>query len=137
MVGLGAELRIRYNERMNESWSRSLRTAAVSVALLSAIAAQQHGEAGSFTKQEQLRGSVTKEREWWDVLHYDLQLHVFPETKSLTDSNTIDFKVLNTSDRMQIDLRMQALPKQTPLGVIHSNTCFVARCLDTKDCLAC
>ena len=110
MVGLGAELLIRYNERMNESWSRSLRTAAVSVALLSAIAAQQHGEAGSFTKQEQLRGSVTKEREWWDVLHYDLQLHVFPETKSLSGSNTIDFKVLKASDRMQIDL-------QPPLNV--------------------
>ncbi len=58
-----------------------------------------------FTKQDQLRGSITREREWWDVLHYDLALGVFPDTKSLKGSNTIAFKVLKDGDRMQIDLQ--------------------------------
>lgn len=26
------------------------------------------------TRQETLRGSITPEREWWDVLHYHLQV---------------------------------------------------------------
>ena len=40
-----------------------------------------------FTRQDHLRGSITPEREWWDVLHYDLTLQVFPDAKSLKGSN--------------------------------------------------
>ena len=57
------------------------------------------------SKQEQLRGSVTAEREWWDVQHYDLALQVFPETKRLKGSNTIAFRTTKAGDRMQIDLQ--------------------------------
>ena len=46
------------------------------------------------TRQETLRGSVTPEREWWDVLHYHLQVEFLPETKRLKGSNTIIFKTL-------------------------------------------
>ena len=31
------------------------------------------------TRQETLRGSITPEREWWDVLHYHLQVEFLPE----------------------------------------------------------
>jgi len=58
-----------------------------------------------FTRQDRLRGSVTPEREWWDLLHYDLALQVFPESKSLKGSNVITFKTLSAGDRMQVDLQ--------------------------------
>ena len=57
------------------------------------------------TRQEMLRGSITPEREWWDVLHYDLEIEIFPETKSLKGSNTITFKTLKAGNKMQIDLQ--------------------------------
>ena len=58
-----------------------------------------------FTRQDVLRGSITPEREWWDLLHYDLTVQVFPETKSLRGSNTISFRTLAPGDRMQVDLQ--------------------------------
>ena len=54
---------------------------------------------------EQLRGEVTPERAWWDLLHYDLAIEVFPETKSIEGSNQIKFRVLKAASRMQIDLQ--------------------------------
>lgn len=58
-----------------------------------------------FTKQDTLRGSITKERSWWNLLHYDLKFDVNPKEKSLHGSNTIRYKVLNSHQKMQIDLQ--------------------------------
>ena len=33
------------------------------------------------TRQETLRGSITPEREWWDLLHYHLKVEFLPETR--------------------------------------------------------
>ena len=57
------------------------------------------------TRQETLRGSVTPEREWWDVLHYHLQVEFLPETRRLRGSNTITFKTQKPGNKMQIDLQ--------------------------------
>src|SRR6185503_13030697 len=62
-------------------------------------------QAEPITRQETLRGSVTPEREWWDVLHYHLQVEFLLETKRLKGSNTITFKTLKPGDKMQIDLQ--------------------------------
>src|SRR5829696_10269610 len=59
----------------------------------------------SITRQETLRGSLTPEREWWDVLHYHLTVEFLPETKRLKGSNTITFKTLKAGNKMQIDLQ--------------------------------
>jgi len=59
-----------------------------------------------FTHADTLRGSVTPERAWWDVTHYDLQVAFNFNQKSLKGSNTIDFKILKASSKkMQIDLQ--------------------------------
>ena len=57
------------------------------------------------TRQEILRGSITPEREWWDVLHYHLQVEFLPETRRLKGSNAITFKTLKPGNKMQIDLQ--------------------------------
>jgi hypothetical protein len=54
-----------------------------------------------------LRGSIGPEREWWDVLHYDI--HVTPDydNKSITGETTIQYKIIKDkySDYLQIDLQ--------------------------------
>ena len=62
------------------------------------------------TREEMLRGSITPERVWWDLLHYDLAVQFVPATRSIKGSNTITFKALRPGRRMQIDL-------QQPLNV--------------------
>jgi aminopeptidase N len=58
-----------------------------------------------FTRQDTLRGTITKERIWWDLLHYNLQFDVYPSTKTIKGSNTIRYKVLQHNNIMQIDLQ--------------------------------
>ena len=48
---------------------------------------------------------MTPEREWWDLLHYELSIEVFPETKTIQGSNAIKFRVLKPAKKMQIDLQ--------------------------------
>ena len=37
-----------------------------------------------FTKQDTLRGSITPEREWWDLIYYHLDIVVNPDTKHIS-----------------------------------------------------
>ena len=74
-------------------------------ALLGPMVAQQDPIPDGFTRQDQLRGSVTPERAWWNLLHYDLAIQVFPDEKRIKGSNKIAFASLEAGDRMQIDLQ--------------------------------
>lgn len=58
-----------------------------------------------FTKADKLRGAITKERAWWDVQHYKLDVTVFPEKKTIKGSNNITYKVISSNNTMQIDLQ--------------------------------
>ncbi|PWA08988.1 M1 family metallopeptidase [Flavobacterium laiguense] len=58
-----------------------------------------------FTRQDSLRGSITKERVWWDVKHYNLDVKVNPADSTITGSNAIQYKVLQPYNVMQIDLQ--------------------------------
>ncbi|PVX47689.1 peptidase M1-like protein [Flavobacterium sp. 103] len=63
-----------------------------------------------FTRQDSLRGSITKERAWWDVKRYFLDVKVNPADSTIIGSNTIQYKVLQPYNVMQIDL-------QTPMEI--------------------
>ncbi|TDE43259.1 M1 family peptidase [Flavobacterium rhamnosiphilum] len=58
-----------------------------------------------FTRQDTLRGSITKERAWWDVKYYHLNIKVNPTDSTISGSNTIRYKVLEEYNTMQIDLQ--------------------------------
>jgi aminopeptidase N len=73
---------------------------------------------GEITRQEKLRGSITPEREWWDVLQYHLAVEFFPDKKSIKGSNTITFKTLKAGNKMQIDLQ----PPLAITKVIHGSS---------------
>ena len=57
-----------------------------------------------FSRADTLRGSITSERSWWDVVHYDLNVRVNPADSSIVGSNTIRYEVTGPSGEMQIDL---------------------------------
>ena len=59
----------------------------------------------NFTQKDSLFGSITPERAWWDVLHYELQVDVLPETFQIKGTNKITYKVLEPNQLMQIDLQ--------------------------------
>ncbi|NQY28506.1 MAG: M1 family metallopeptidase [Flavobacteriaceae bacterium] len=59
----------------------------------------------NFTRQDSLRGSITPEREWWNLKHYELSVEVFPKTKTIKGNNIICFEVLKPAKKMQIDLQ--------------------------------
>lgn len=94
-----------------------LKLLAFAICLLHLGAAYLYAQTDSVTRQEMLRGSVTPEREWWDVLHYDLQVEFLPETRRLKGSNTITFKALKPGNKMQIDLQ----PPLAITRVAHGN----------------
>ena len=62
-------------------------------------------EQGKYSRQDRLRGSITPEREWWDLLHYHLSVEFLPRTKRIRGSNVISFKTLKAGKKMQIDLQ--------------------------------
>ena len=62
-------------------------------------------QTANITRQDTLRGSVTPEREWWDLLHYHLKVEFLPATRRLKGSNIITFKTLKAGNKMQIDLQ--------------------------------
>ncbi|APX99792.1 M1 family metallopeptidase [Lacinutrix venerupis] len=62
-------------------------------------------EKNNFTHQDTLRGSITPEREWWDLTYYHLDIKVNPEEKTIIGKNTITYKVLQPYQVLQIDLQ--------------------------------
>lgn len=57
------------------------------------------------TRADSLRGSVTPERAWWDLKHYDLRVQIDPSTKTIKGSNKITYEVLSDAKVLQIDLQ--------------------------------
>ena len=58
-----------------------------------------------FNRQDTLRGSITPEREWWDLKYYHLDIDVNPNYKFISGKNTIQYEVLKPYQTMQIDLQ--------------------------------
>nr|WP_319511233.1 M1 family metallopeptidase [uncultured Draconibacterium sp.] len=59
----------------------------------------------NFTHQDSLRGSITPERAWWDLTYYHLDVKVDPADSTISGSNLIQYKVLEASQLIQIDLQ--------------------------------
>ena len=66
-----------------------------------------------FSKQDTLRGSITPEREWWDLTYYHLDIKVNPDEKFISGKNLIQYLVLKNHNVIQIDL-------QSPLKLLKA-----------------
>ena len=68
----------------------------------------------SAEEQSRLRGSVTLERAWWDLIHYELHVAVDIEAKRFTGKNTVSYRVLSESKDFQIEL-------QAPMKIVSAS----------------
>jgi aminopeptidase N len=57
-----------------------------------------------FTKKDTLRGSLSTERNCFDVLRYDLNIKIIPVAKSIVGYNDISFKTIENTTKIQLDL---------------------------------
>ena len=78
---------------------------ALLVLILLAFQADDLSSVPNGDRQAKLRGSITAEREWWDVRHYKLDVEFSPDSKTISGSNTISFEAIQPGQRMQIDLQ--------------------------------
>ena len=59
-----------------------------------------------FTHADTIRGTVTDERAWWNVTHYNLRVQFDYLNRTLAGNNTISFNIISSSKKnMQIDLQ--------------------------------
>ncbi|OLY94416.1 Peptidase family M1 [Cnuella takakiae] len=60
----------------------------------------------AYTRADTLRGSITPQRAWWDVLHYDLSVQPDYTQKTIKGSNRIRYKTTAApATAMQLDLQ--------------------------------
>lgn len=64
----------------------------------------QFGFSQTFTKRDSLQGGLPFERTCFDVLHYALDIKVNPEEKYISGINHITFKILENTEKIQLDL---------------------------------
>ena len=58
----------------------------------------------TFTRKDSLQGGLRPERICFDVLHYDLNIKVNPDERIVVGYNDINFKVVNNTSKIQLDL---------------------------------
>ncbi|MEW6990524.1 M1 family metallopeptidase [Colwelliaceae bacterium 6441] len=62
-------------------------------------------QSGNITHQEVLRGTITPDRVWWDLKHYQLDIKVDPSSQIFSGANTMTYQVLSEGKRLQIELQ--------------------------------
>jgi aminopeptidase N len=78
--------------------------------------AQLNSQSKSYTYQDTLRGSLGKERTWWDVTHYAVSVEPDFEKKHILGKVDIQFKVIGNGNLMQIDLQAPMQLNKAMLG---------------------
>jgi len=75
--------------------------------IFSSCSAQKTEDKPAFTHADTLRGSVSPERAWWNVLHYDITVKLDYINKRIEGYNIIEFDTKNYPEVpvMQIDLQ--------------------------------
>ena len=74
------------------------------LSILYSCAQPLHQKKG-FTQQDTLRGTLTPERTWWDVVHYAIDVTPNYASKTISGQNEMLFKVVDAGTKMQIDLQ--------------------------------
>lgn len=74
----------------------------------------------AYTRQDSLRGSNGRGRDWWDVQHYNLFVEFDTSNQSITGQNTITALVNKTpSDSLQLDLQDEMILDSAVLNGIN------------------
>ncbi|XCF07673.1 M1 family metallopeptidase [Tamlana crocina] len=92
----------------------------------------------NFTRQDTLRGSITPEREWWDLTYYHLDIKVDPDNKFISGKNIVQYQVLKNHSVMQIDLQapmklMKATQNGTDLQIEQDGNAHFITLAETQE----
>ncbi len=82
----------------------------ITALVLCPVALAPAQDTAAVTHADTLRGSITRQRAWWDVTFYDLHVAVNPPDSSIRGWNGIGYRVVTPAQEMQVDL-------MTPLEV--------------------
>jgi aminopeptidase N len=63
-----------------------------------------HSQTTKYSHADSLKGKVSREREWWNVLHYDLHVSFNQKDSTINGYNKMYYSVLSDAKAMQIDL---------------------------------
>ena len=95
-----------------------------------------------FTKADTLRGSLNDQRDWFDIMKYDITVQPFFATKSIKGNVTWTVKVIKASNDIQIDLQQPLIidsiiystpnsnQKNSLLSFTHTNNVAIATITD-------
>ena len=75
------------------------------LSLAASCSGQLLHEKRTFTRQDTIRGTITPERAWWDVVCYTVGINTDYQNKAIEGKCEIQFRVLSEGTRMQIDLQ--------------------------------
>jgi aminopeptidase N len=77
----------------------------IAVSINTIAMAQLGAKKETFTHADTLRGSLNANRDWWDVLRYDLTVKPNYENKTIEGKTEILFKALKNGKAIQLDLQ--------------------------------
>ena len=83
----------------------SLRNSLITLLLFISVSAAGQRPMKPLTRQDTLRGSITPEREWWDLTFYHLNIKTDPADSTIEGYVLIRYDVLKEHQLMQIDLQ--------------------------------
>jgi aminopeptidase N len=69
--------------------------------------AQSWKNKSNLSREDTLRGTITEERKWWDVLNYNIMIKPDYKTKTVKGYNEISYKVINVSKKNILLLDLQ------------------------------
>ena len=76
----------------------------IAIATLILFGFQSLSAQETFTRRDSLHGGLRMERTSYDVLHYGLNIKINPDDRSITGYNDIQFKVVENTNKIQVDL---------------------------------
>ncbi|MEL7833706.1 M1 family metallopeptidase [Fodinibius sp. Rm-B-1B1-1] len=95
----------RYNSTLTKKKNAPFKLGLTIVLLLFSATSFAQSSGVLATTKDSLRGSITAERGWWEVVYYDLNVTIQPADSSITGYNHITYRVVDKPKRMQIDLQ--------------------------------
>jgi aminopeptidase N len=76
-----------------------------------------------FTKEDTLRGSLNENRDWWDVLRYDIEVRPDYEKKTIQGKVEVKFREIKTGKkRMQVDLQQPLIIDSIKVKALGDNS---------------
>ena len=78
---------------------------ALAFTLVPCLTAVAPAQESTLTHADTLRGAITPERAWWDVVFYDLHVRIDPTDSTISGWNGITYRVTGKPRAMQVDLQ--------------------------------